>query len=166
MQCADRLKLKAGTVSVWCPNRGYSQSHGLGGPYACAVGPNGAGRIGCMNRQESRNQSPHLPQATKFAEDRQHCEICNKNHGTLVICYAVSSAIGEHENKIELELLLRMDQATTQVHNMWGEFPFVKMSERAECESKTIRVIAQVQQIAHNMRCSDEAWFGTFWHSV
>jgi hypothetical protein len=71
-----------------------------------------------MNQQESRNQSPHLPQATKSAEDRQHCEICNKKHGTLVICYAVSSAISEHQNKIELKLSLRMDQATTQVHNM------------------------------------------------
>jgi hypothetical protein len=66
-----------------------------------------------MNQQESRNQSPHLPQATKSAGDRQRCEICNKKHGTLGICYAVSSAIGEHENKTELKLTLQMDQATT-----------------------------------------------------
>jgi hypothetical protein len=30
----------------------------------------------CMNQQGSKNQALHLPQATKFAEDRQYGGIC------------------------------------------------------------------------------------------
>jgi hypothetical protein len=66
------------------------------------VDPSGGERKGCTNQPESKNQSHQPPQATKFAEDRQRCEICNENYSNLVIYYPPIDVLEngrEHTNK-------------------------------------------------------------------
>jgi len=77
------------------------------------VDPNATGRIGCMNQQESRNQSLRTPQATKSAEGRQHCETCDKSHSNLIWYSVTSAMIGYKDDRAGKK---RMHEVTTPYH--------------------------------------------------
>jgi len=80
------------------------------------VDPNAAGRIGCMNQQESRNQSLRTPQATKSAEGRQHCETCDKSHINLIWYSVTSAMIGYKDDRAQTKKNDRMHEVTIPDH--------------------------------------------------
>jgi len=74
---AAHQRLWAGTVWAWHPTRAHAQFHKADDPCAYRVDPGEDEKKRCRHHQESRTQAPHLPQATKSAEDRQHYGICD-----------------------------------------------------------------------------------------